>query len=531
MRRLRGADLLVETLQKVGIKTIFAVSGNHVMPIFDALIGRSVQLIHTRHEAAAVHMADAFARMSGTVGIALVTGGPGHVNALGALCTTVAGETPLILLSGHAALSEYGSGAFQELDQVACAAPLTKASWIVRSADAMADDLVRAWRIAQSGRPGPVHLSLPVNFLEAESAALMLPDHVRLAPSPRHLDPEMATHIIEQIRAARCPLIVVPPALCTSSGRVILSEMTSLGVPIIPMESPRGLNDPSLGRIVDLLSDADLILLLGKKTDFTIGFGAVAPQAQWIVIDPDEKMLERARRLIVGNVQCVHADTVSAISSLVSVYSEQGAVNMHWRSRVTTALARRPSVTMQGTNEVPNSATLSTILSRMIRSLSEPVFVCDGGEIGQWAQAFVTAPDRVINGVAGSIGSAIPFAIGAKAAVPHRPVVAVSGDGALGFHLAEFETAVRENLPFTVVVGNDSRWNAEHQLQIRRFGQDRIIGCDLTRVARYDSAAVALGGYGEYVTTTEAIEPALRRAIASNQPACVNVVIEGLCAP
>src|SRR6185437_2733398 len=127
----RGADLLLETLALAGSRTVFALSGNHVMPVFDAALDQEVRLVHTRHEAAAVHMADAWARLTGAVGVALVTAGPGHANALGALCTAQAGETPLLLLSGHAPLGELGLGSFQEHRQAELAAPLTKASWVI----------------------------------------------------------------------------------------------------------------------------------------------------------------------------------------------------------------------------------------------------------------------------------------------------------------------------------------------------------------------------------------------------------------
>src|SRR4051794_8022864 len=167
---LRGADLLARSLAAAGTKHLFALSGNHVMPVFDAALDAGVRLIHVRHEAAAVHMADAWGRLTGEPGIALVTGGPGHANAVGALYTALASESPLVLISGHAPLNELGKGAFQEMSQAALAAPLTKASWVVQSADTLAADIAKAWREAKSGTPGPVHLSIPNDVLEAARA-------------------------------------------------------------------------------------------------------------------------------------------------------------------------------------------------------------------------------------------------------------------------------------------------------------------------------------------------------------------------
>jgi len=137
---------------------------------------------------------------------------------------------------------------------------------------------------------------------------------------------------------------------------------------------------------------------------------------------------------------------------------------------------------------------------------------------------------RLINGVAGSIGCSIPFALSARLVEPRAPVFAVLGDGTIGFHLAEFETAVRRNLPFVAVVGNDGRWNAESQIQLREYGSDRMHGCELLP-ARYDLAVAALGGHGELVSTAADLPAAVERALASGRPACVNVMIESVAAP
>ena len=167
---MRGADAIARALERVGARVVFTVSGNHVMSVFDALLETSIKLIHARHEAAAVHMADAWARLIGECGFALVTGGPGHSNAVSALYTAQAAEAPVVLLSGHAPLDELGRGAFQEMAQAELARPLTKASWTARADISLGQQLLEAVAIAKSGRPGPVHLSLPADLLENETA-------------------------------------------------------------------------------------------------------------------------------------------------------------------------------------------------------------------------------------------------------------------------------------------------------------------------------------------------------------------------
>lgn len=525
----RGADIVVQSLLDAGIRTMFTLSGNHVMSIFDAAIGSTITMIHTRHEAAAVSMADAYARMSGTVGVALVTGGAGHVNALGGLCSARAGETPLLLLSGHAPLGEYGNGAFQELDQAALAAPLTKASWTTQSLASLAHDLATGMRIARSGRPGPVHISLPSDILDAfagENGSAM----DMSARDSHPFAPEIACVVIERLRAANRPLIIVPPALCTATGRVALGRLSRLGVPVIPMESPRGLNDPSVERLAELIREADTILLLGKALDFTLNFGlSAASGCNWMVIDPESALLDRAGRLLkYPPLVRALGDPLTVIEALLAEAGDRPIASSAWSTKVASAVTNKPILNY---GDRLNSASLCAAVASFLKDCDNPIFVSDGGEIGQWAQALIAVPDRIINGVAGAIGPSIPFAIGAKAAAPNRPVLAMLGDGTFGFHMAEFETALRNGLPFIAVIGNDGCWNAERQLQRRKYGETRAIGCDLTQGIRYDQVVAGLGGYGELVETTAAIVPALRRALLSNRPACVNVLIEGLPAP
>src|SRR3970282_731024 len=171
MATLRGADILARALAAAGVRHLFSLSGNQIMPVYDAALEARLSIVHVRHEGAAVHMADAWGRLTGEPGIALLTGGPGHANGVGALYTALASESPVVLLSGHAPLAELGRGAFQEMRQADLAAPVTKDSWTAVSAARLGEDIERALRIARSGRPGPVHVSLPIDVLEARVAA------------------------------------------------------------------------------------------------------------------------------------------------------------------------------------------------------------------------------------------------------------------------------------------------------------------------------------------------------------------------
>jgi acetolactate synthase-1/2/3 large subunit len=518
---MRGADAVMRTLAAHGVKDIFALSGNQIMPLFDASIDAGVRLYHTRHEAAAVYMAEGYAQMIGGVGVALVTAGAGLGNALGPLLTARASDTPVLLLSGDSPVARDGQGAFQEMDQVGLTQSLTKWSVRVTSAEDLSATIDRAVRVALSGRPGPVHVSLPADVLLAAT------EIGSLAQTSDTVAPEVGA-LRQWIDAADRPVLVLGPAL-NATRRPGLAEKLeqATGAPVIVMESPRGMKDPSLGAIAGVFAEADRVVLLGKPLDFTLGFGAAAPEAGWAVVNADPGEVARARLNAGDRVALsIEADAVAVADTLCNGSAAKQARD--WTGRVQDACARR-----EVTRQVENLLDSSRLCSEVHKALDEvgtPVLVCDGGEFGQWAQASVSAPRRVINGVSGAIGGGLCYAMAARAADPSATVVALMGDGTVGFHFAEFETAVRENLPFVAVIGNDQRWNAEHQIQLRDFGADRTHGCDLSG-ARYDEAVTALGGFGVLVTDAKDLPEALRRAIASGKPACVNVMIEGQPAP
>ncbi len=533
--RPRGADIVVETLERLGVRRLFTLSGNHIMPIFDALLGTDIAVVHVRQEAACVHMADAWGRLTGEVGVALVTGGQGQTNGAAALFTALAAESPVLLLSGHAGLSEIGRGAFQELAQAEIARPMTKASWTAASVDTLADDVARALRIAREGRPGPVHLSLPVDLLEAPAPAAPSAS-APAEPASRAGEPGAAlvAAVTAELGRAQRPLILCGPVACGAEGRARMAALeAATGVPVLGMESPRGLNDPSLGAFAEVLAQADCLVLLGKPLDFTLKFGeapAVAPACRFVVVDPDPALVARVDpdRLAVSGA----ADALPTLAALARDPGARRAGRPDWHAAVRAAVAYRPPDwdDRRGPEGRLHPVELCRGVAAFLDRHPGGTLICDGGEIGQWPQALVQAPRRLINGVSGTIGASLPFALAARLHDPAGPVVAVLGDGTFGFHMAEFDTAVRYGLPFIAVVGNDARWNAEYQIQLRQYGAARARHCDLLS-SRYDRVVTALGGHGALVTRAEDLPGALEAAHASGLPACLNVLIESVPAP
>jgi len=541
MQNTRGADMLALSIRQSGTRRIFSLSGNHIMPVYDALIDVGVPLVHTRHEAAAVHMADAWARLTGEVGVALVTGGPGHANAISALYTAAMSESPVVLLSGHAPLGQAGWGAFQEMDQVAMAAPVTKAAWVVRDADAMAGDFARACRIARSGRPGPVHLSLPTDALEAQATRSALPPAQAYLAETAAPGAESAAALLARLRRARRPLVLMGPQGLTGPGRRAVAEaMRALGLPVVATESPRGANDPSLGAFSQVLGQSDCVLLLGKRLDFTLKFGQAPvfdPACAFLQVDADPAEFARTRRAVGSRLEAaLCADAPAALQAMVDAAGQGTPVSpsQHgdWMREVQESLSYRPAAWQQApdTARSAHPAQLCRPVQALLDSHPDSVLVVDGGEFGQWAQACLTAPQRLINGAAGAIGAALPMAVAAKLACPDAPVVALMGDGTFGFHCAEFDTAVRAGAPIVCVVGNDARWNAEYQIQVNSYGPDRTMGCELLPT-RYDRVAAAFGGHGAHADMAAELDALLRAAVASGLPACIDVALDGLPAP
>jgi acetolactate synthase-1/2/3 large subunit len=536
---MRGADLLVRTLADSGVKHISSLSGNQIMPIYDACIDSRIELYHVRQEAAAVHMADAWGRLTGQPGIALVTAGPGFANALSALYVAKMAESPMVLLSGHAPTSQLGRGAFQEMAQSDMARPVTKASWTIDDATQIGSSITMAMALARSGRPGPVQVSLPVDLLEAQVQVHGSSAVITGEGSAALISNKDATDTLELLLRSRRPLVLAGPALSRGRGRHLAASFAEKsGVPVVAMESPRGINDPSLGALSEVLAEADTVLLLGKKLDFTLGFGeppSLAPECRLVQIDPERQVLEQTQRVLSDPSQLtltVLAEPTTTLEALLNLIQERERTGAAWYDEVQAAVSYRPAewATLAMEREGPlHPVQVGRGAADSLRD-DAAVFISDGGEYGQWTQSCLSASNRVINGPSGSIGSAIPFAMAARLAFPNAPILTFLGDGTMGFHLMEFDTAVRYKLPFIAVVGNDATWNAEFQIQLRDYGPDRLVGCEL-RPTRYDEVVKALGGYGEHVSTPEQLRPALERARDSGLPACIDVSIQRVPSP
>ena len=529
---MNGAQLLVDTLARAGVRRIFSLSGNQIMPVYDACIDGGISIVHVRHEGAAVHMADAWAQITGEVGAALVTAGPGFGNALSALFSARHAESPVLLLSGDSPVAADGDAPFQEMPQTEIARPLVKMSLRPVRASLVGNATASAIACARSGRPGPVHVALPFDVLVDDAGDGRSVAAPELERRPLPLPARIAGEVAERIARAERPVVMTGPSLNRSREPTRVASLEgALQAPVVAMESPRGLRDPALGAFSRVLAVADLVVLLGKDADYSVGFAqprAIDAAADLVVIDPDDAVVERACRR-GGNRIVLSAGADADLAADAIAVAAPRSSHRAWYEEVAAAIADR--TVSEESNVDFHPRVLCSAVQRVLDVSADPVLVCDGGEFGQWAQASCAAPTRIINGLSGAIGGGLCHALAAKLARPDATVIAMMGDGTAGFHFTELDTAVREGAAFVTVIGNDFRWNAEHQIQLRNYGPERLIGCDLAPSARYDLAAAGFGCHGEHVADSAGLDSALARALASGVPACLNVEIDGVAAP
>ncbi len=504
------------------------------MPIFDACIDAGIRLIHTRHEGATVYMAEAYSQLTGEVAIAMVAAGPAFASSLGPLYTARSAESPIVLLSGDSPIAEDGKGCFQELDQVSITKPLTKFSLRPKRAENLGFDIAMALRAAASGRPGPVHVALPFDLLNEEIANPILPslqDFARQVTSPSE---EALQSIVDAVESAKRPVILTGPSQNPTRAKGLLEKLAdAMDAPVIPMESPRGLKDPCLGDFATVMSKADVIVSLGKNIDFSTSFGqspVMSSAAEFLVVDPETEVLERAQRAFGKRMTLGQRADANVTVQMLAKRRKTETNRSAWRAEMSAAIAVRPPQPTEAGDGPMHPAVLCAAVQRLLDDADDPILIADGGEFGQWSQACISAKTRVINGLSGSIGGALCYAVAAKIARPDATVVALMGDGTVGFHFAEFETAYRYGTDFIAVIGHDSRWNAEYQIQLRDYGVERLNECELNPT-RYDLAAIGFGCHGEHVTDPAELDVALKRANKSGLPTCFIGEITGLPAP
>ncbi len=511
----------------------------------NVMADRGFRFIDTRHEQAAVHMADAFGRITGRPGVCMYTT-PGLVHALPGLVHALHTESPVISISGCTDQANLGRSAHQEIDQIGMATAVTKGAFMVPDAYRIPYFIARAVRLAFSGRRGPVHLTIPIDVQEQlvddDLVPISSPAGYRPA-SPVTASTELTRQIIGLLRQAERPLVIAGDAAGYSpSGEALQRFVETTRLPILTEDQARGMISddhpycfgwfrPGMNRVAPKIRDADLVMLLGRKQDHGIGFclpPMVAANAKIIQVDPLPLEIGRNRGVAVGIV----GDIDKVLEQLTAEAAGLFWKELPWLGELRAIhKAQQEWVDSLATPECPmHPFFVGRTLEKML--WPDDCLVVDGGDFGQFARSVLPArmPKRSF-GIPlslGLLGAAIPTAVAAKLAYQQSRVIVLLGDGSFGFNGMEFDTAVRHRLNIVAILGNDSGWGTDRQLQVGFYG--RAVATELPQT-HYEQVVQSLGGYGEFVERPEDLEPAIQRSFNSGLPSLLNVVIQRAMTP
>jgi len=544
MARITGAQLICKALKLEGVRNIFCLAGDHILPALDAMADEDFRIIDTRHEQAAVHMADAWSRITETPGVCMYTT-PGFANAIPGLTNAMHSEAPVISIAGCADARDLGRGAQQEIDQVAMAGPMCKISLMVHDIRRIPEFIARAMRLAFSGRRGPVHLTIPIDLQEQsveEGEVVFGAVNEYRGIASTLTDPALVAQAISLLRQAQRPLLIAGSAAgYTLSGDALQRFVETTRLPVLTEEQSRGLIsddhpyafgffERGLNRAAAKVRDADLVVLLGRKQDFTIGYCRppnVAAGAKIIQIDPSPMEIGRNREVAVGMV----GDVTGVLDQLTKEAQKQTWNELPWINELREA--RRAQAEWAENLARAETPMHALFVHKTVKSILRPddCLVFDGGDFCHFGRSYLPAlkPKRWLYvSSLGMLGSALPSALAAKVAYPDSRVIMLGGDGSFGFNAMEFDTAVRHRLNIVTILGNDSAWGIDRQIQLGLYG--RSVATDL-RQTRYDQVVQGLAGHGEFVARADELEPALHRALDAGKPALVNVAVQQVVSP
>jgi len=529
MAEIDGGRLIARILKQEGVEYVFALSGGHIDPVFQGCKDEGIEIIDTRHEQAAIHMAEGWARATGKPGVAAVTAGPGATNTVTGLWNALDTIAPVVVLGGRSALRGFDRGDFQDVDASSLVRTVTKWARTCYETKRIAEYTSMAFRQALGGRPGPVYLDIPVDVITArvEESDVTVPTKYRTTARPLG-DPALVKEAIDLLLGAERPLILAGGGVWWSQASDELREFAELTqIPVggrygsLPADHPLWLPTGRFG-----YNSADVILVLGTRLNGMLSYGlppAFSEDSKWIQVDIEATEIGRNRPIDIGIV----GDSRAVLEQMMEEARDrcQGREQSSWVSGLQKLIKER----QERREPILNSDMVPVHPARLYKEVADFLdrdasVVVDGGTSMVTGTHLVNTylPGHThIAHPAGTLGIGQPYAVAAKLAFPDKQVVLVTGDGSFGFNAMEFDTMLRHNIPVVCVIVNDEHWGMITYGQ-RRRGPDRVIGTHLG-FRRYDKMVEGLGGYGEAVEKPEDIRTALERAFASGLPACINV--------
>jgi acetolactate synthase-1/2/3 large subunit len=534
---VHGGKLAARALKEAGVEVIFTLSGGHIMPIYDGCLDEGIRIIDVRHEQAAVHAADSWARCNpGKIGVAAITAGPGVTDGVTGVANAWRANSPILVFGGQGPFENLRRGSLQEMDHVGVMRPITKFADAVYQTHRIPEYIELAIRHAVSGIPGPAYLEIPMDVFMAEVEWEDAPvPRIRTEPPRLSPDREEARLAIELLSTASRPVLMAGTSVKWSraSGELqnflgethIPTYTNGMGRGTVPPDAPEWLNRSRRAA----LEKADCVILAGTLLDFRMRFGQTIPaDAKIIQLDMDATLIGQNRTSdvgLVGNLAC-------SFDLLLEEMKNQG-IQLDWSTwrdelRELENAAEKKIEANLNSDEVPiDPQRLCREVRDWLETLADPIVIGDGGDIVATAAKILPVKREgawMDPGPLGTLGVGMPFALAAQLANPDKRVVIVYGDGSFGLNGMEFDTAARFGLPIVGVLGNDGAWGQMMRPQGAVYGWDRLAATVLD-YTRYDKVVEALGGHGELVERPEDIRPALERAAASGKPALVNVVM------
>jgi acetolactate synthase-1/2/3 large subunit len=528
-----GGHLIAQALKNEGVTHLFTLSGGHIAPIYDGCVDLGIRIVDHRHEQAAAHAADGWARVTGRTGVAAVTAGPGLTDAVTGIANAMYANSPVLVMSGKNPVFEFEMGSLQEMDQVTLVTSITKWAKTCYDTRKLGEYVTTAFRHANAGRKGPVFLDVPLDVqFNSWPPGVDVPADSRTEAKPEG-DPDHVARAVKVLQEAERPLVFAGAGIRWSEAHEALAELAgalkaptflnSLGRGCLPPDHPYYFGAArkfALGR-------ADVILALGVDWDFRLGYGqrGFAPDARVIQVDVDAVHIGRNRPVEIGIV----GDPGKVIAQLLAA-GLGNAEEPAWTAQVRDEENRLVGEAQAGMNSDAEPIHPQRF-AREIRDFLDPdaIVVGDGGDIVGIAASILpaSAPGHWLDpGPFGCLGVGPSFAMAAKLAKPDKQVAIVYGDGSFGFNAMEYESAIRQQIPFVGIIGNDGAWGQIKVAQEAMYGQGNAPASNLDPGTPYHKMVEGLGGYGELVTEPGEIGPALKRAFDSGVPACVNVLVD-----
>jgi acetolactate synthase-1/2/3 large subunit len=525
------AGWIARFLKERGVDRVFGLQGGHIQPIWDHVARLGIRIIDVRDEGAAVHMAHAHAELTGGLGVAMVTAGPGVTNTVTAVANAFLARVPVLLIGGCPPRAQVNMGPLQDIPHIDILRPVTRTARTLRVPDQVVREMDEAVARAMgdAGEPGPVYLEIPTDVLRAlVPPALVLNEWLMPKPA-RVLPPDSAAvaRAVDVLWSAKRPLVLTGRG-AKNAGRELVRLLDASGALYLDTQESRGLVPADHPAVVGAvraaaMTDADVVLLIGRRLDYQLGYGspAVFPHARFIRIADTAGELFDNRR---GQPEIL-ADPGLALAAMAQAAGNRRSnVDAAWADRLRERQRERAAKTGAGAPAVGADGKIHPArIFDAIAKVAAPdyIAIADGGDLLSFARVGLSARTYMDAGAFGCLGVGVPFAIAAALAFPGRQVISVNGDGAFGINAMEIDSAVRHGAKAVFIVSNNAAWNIERYDQEVNYG-GRVVGTTL-RHSDYAAMARALGAHGERVEDPAALVGALERALV-NAPALVDVV-------